>query len=114
MFRLPWQPSTLRQTSFLIHDSFIPELGKHLQHMLSDSFRVIIESGTDNSQTVRRQYPAMQLVGLVLLILLIFLIRYLLQAKLTPPRVQLTLLPVQLTPLIKKLTLLGGKRQANR
>ena len=39
----------------------------------------IIQTGADDAEPIRCQYPAMQLIGLVLLI---FLIRYLLQSNL--------------------------------
>ena len=68
----------------LPNDSFIPELGQHLQHVDADLLRIIIQTGADDAEAVRCQYPAMQLVGLVLLVLLIFLIRNLFHAKLTP------------------------------
>ena len=60
--------------SFSFHNSFIPELGQHLQHVDADLLRIIVQTGADNAQPVRCQDPAMQLVGLVLLVLLIFLI----------------------------------------
>ena len=63
---------------FSFYNSFIPELGQHLQHVLADLLRIIIQTGADDAEAIRRQYPAMQLVGLVLLVLLIFLIRNLL------------------------------------
>ena len=44
----------------------------------TDLLRIIIQTGTDDAEAVRGQYPAMQLVDLVLLVLLIFVIRYLL------------------------------------
>jgi len=62
----------------LPNDSFIPELGQHLQHVDADLLWVIIQTSTDDAKAVRCQDAAMQLVGLVLLVLLIFLIRYLL------------------------------------
>ena len=62
----------------LPNDSFIPELGQHLQHVDADLLWVIIQTSTDDAKAVRFQDAAMQLVGLVLLVLLIFLIRYLL------------------------------------
>ena len=60
----------------------IPELGQHLQHVDTDLLRIVIQTSADDTEAVRCQYPAMQLVGLVLLILLIFLIRYLLHGSL--------------------------------
>lgn len=60
------------------HNSFISELGQHLQHVLADLLRIIIQTGTDDTEAVRCQYPAMQLVGLVSLLSFIFFIRYLL------------------------------------
>ena len=62
---------------FLFYHTFIPELGQHLQHVDADLLRIIIQPCTDDTETVRRQNAAMQLVGLVLLVLLIFFIRYL-------------------------------------
>ena len=70
--------------SFSFHDSFIPELRQHLQHMDADLLRIVIQTGADDTEAVWCQYPTMQLVGLVLLVLLIFLIRNLFHAKLTP------------------------------
>ena len=61
-----------------INNTFIPEFGKHLQHMNADLLRIVIQTGADDTEAVWCQYPTMQLVGLVLLVLLIFLIRYLL------------------------------------
>ena len=58
----------------LFHDSFISELRQHLQHVDADLFRVIVQPSADDTQSVRCQDAAMQLVGLVLLILLIFFI----------------------------------------
>ena len=46
--------------------------------MDADLLRIIIKTGADDAEAVRGQYPAMQLVGLVLLVLFIFLILYLL------------------------------------
>ena len=70
----------------LPNDSFIPELGQHLQHVDADLLWVIIQTSTDGAKAVRCQYPTMQLVGLVLLVLLIFLIRYLLHDSLRSSR----------------------------
>ena len=47
---------------------------------------VIIQTGTDETEAVWCQYPAMQLVGLVLLVFLIFLIRDLLHDSLRSSR----------------------------
>jgi hypothetical protein len=58
----------------LVHNSFIPELSQHLQHVDADLLRIIIQTGADDAKAIWRQYPAMQLVSLVLLVLLIFLI----------------------------------------
>ena len=58
----------------LFNNSFIPELGQHFQHALSELLRIIIKTSTDDTETIRCQYPAMQLVGLVLLVFLIFFI----------------------------------------
>jgi len=52
------------------HNSFIPEFDQHLQHVLP---RIIIQTGADDSEAARCQYPAMQLVSLVLLVPLILL-----------------------------------------
>ena len=60
------------------YDPFVSELGQHLQHVDADLLRIVIQTGADDAEAVRCQYPAMQLVGLVLLVLLIFLIGYLL------------------------------------
>ncbi len=61
-----------------INDSFIPELIQHLRHVDANLLRIIVQTGTDEAEAIRCQYPAMQLVVLVLLIFLILLIRYLL------------------------------------
>ena len=61
----------------LLHDSFILELGQRLQHVDADLLWIIVQTGTDEPKPIQCQDPAMQLVGLVLLVLLIFLIRYL-------------------------------------
>ena len=66
----------------LIYYTFIPELHQHLQHMDSDLFRIIIQTGTDKAEAARCQNPATQHVRLVLLILLIVLIRSLLHGDL--------------------------------
>ena len=60
----------------LVSESFIPELRQHLQYMDADLLRIIVQTSADDAEAVRCQYPPMQLVGLVLLVLLIFLIRY--------------------------------------
>ena len=57
--------------SDLFHYSFIPELGQHLQHVDADLLGIIVQTGADDAEAVRCQYPAMQLVGLVLLVFLI-------------------------------------------
>ena len=54
----------------LVHDTLIPELGQHLQHVDTDLLRIIIQTGADDAKAIWRQYPAMQLVSLVLLVLL--------------------------------------------
>lgn len=41
----------------------------------ADLLKIIIKTGADDTKAIRRQYSAMQLVGLVLLVLLIFFIR---------------------------------------
>ena len=61
-----------------IEDPFTFELCQYLQHVDAYLLRIIVQTGTDDAEAVRCQYPAMQLVGLVLLVLLIFLIGYLL------------------------------------
>ena len=43
------------------HDSFIPELGQHLQHVDADLLRLIIQTGADDAEAVWCQYPPMQL-----------------------------------------------------
>ena len=58
----------------LIYYTFTPELGHHLQHVDADLLRLIVQTGTDDAEAVRCQSPAMQLVGLVLLVLLVLLI----------------------------------------
>ena len=60
-----------------INNTFIPELRQHLQHVDANLLRIIVQTSADDAEAVRRQDAAMQLVDLVLLILLIFLIRYL-------------------------------------
>ena len=60
--------------SFSFHNSFIPELGHHLQHVDANLLRIIVQTSADDAEAVRRQDAAMQLVDLVLLILLIFFI----------------------------------------
>lgn len=69
-----------------INYAFIPELGQPLQHVLSDLLRIIIQTGADDAEAIRYQDTAMQLVGQVLLILLIFLIGYLLHGNLQSSR----------------------------
>ena len=54
--------------------------------MLADLLRIKIQTCADDAEAVRCQYPAMQLVGLVLLVFLIFLIRYLLRDSLRSSR----------------------------
>ena len=46
--------------------------------MDADLLWIIIQTGADDAEAIWRQDTAMQLIGLVLLVLLIFLIRYLL------------------------------------
>ena len=65
-----------------INYAFIPELRQHLQHVNTNLLQIIIQTGADDAEAARCQYPAMQLIGLVLLVLLIFLIRYLLHGDL--------------------------------
>ena len=60
--------------SFSFHNSFIPELGHHLQHVDANLLRIIVQTGADDPEAVRCQDPAMQLVALVLLVGFIFLI----------------------------------------
>ena len=74
---VPLNHHRLRGTVLLFHDSFTPELCQHLQHVDADLLWIIIQTGADDAETIRCQNPAMQLVGLVLLVLLIFLVRYL-------------------------------------
>ena len=50
--------------------------------MLSDLFRIVVQTGADDAEAVRWQNPAMQLIRLVLPVPLIFLIRYLLYSNL--------------------------------
>lgn len=50
--------------------------------MLSDLFRIVVQTGADDAEAVRCQNPAMQLIRLVLPVPLIFLIRYLLYSNL--------------------------------
>ncbi|MDO4867335.1 MAG: hypothetical protein Q4C10_12365 [Clostridia bacterium] len=69
-----------------VEEAFIPEFGQHLQHVNTNLLRIIVQTGADDAEAVRCQYPPMQLVGLVLLVLLIFLIRYLLHGDLRSSR----------------------------
>jgi len=39
----------------------------------ADLLSIIIKTGADDTETIRCQYPAMQLIGLVFLVFLIFL-----------------------------------------
>ena len=41
---------------------------------LTNLLRIVIQTGTDDTEAIRCQYPAMQLISLVLLVLFIFLI----------------------------------------
>ena len=41
----------------------LPELGQHLQHVDADLLWIIVLTGADDAEAVRRQYPAMQLIG---------------------------------------------------
>jgi hypothetical protein len=63
---------------FRTYDTLTSELRQHLQHMDTDLLRIVVQTGADDTKAVLCQYPAMQRVSLVLLVLLIFLIRYLL------------------------------------
>ena len=54
--------------------AFIPEFSQHLQHMNPDFFRVILKARAYNPQAVWSQYPAVQHIGLILLIFFIFLV----------------------------------------
>jgi hypothetical protein len=65
-----------------VYNPFAPELRQHLQPMLGDLFGITVNAGADDPEPVRRQNSAVQLVGQVLLILLIFLDRYLLHGNL--------------------------------
>ena len=65
-----------------LYDSSIPELRQHLQHVNTNLLRIIIQTGADDAEPIRSQYPAMQLVGLVLLVPLIVFIGYLLHGNL--------------------------------
>ena len=47
------------------NNSFIPELGQHLQHVEADLLWIIIQTGTDDTEAVWCQNPAMQPVGLI-------------------------------------------------
>ncbi|MBQ9327383.1 MAG: hypothetical protein IJ225_02455 [Solobacterium sp.] len=61
---------------FSFHDSFISKPGRHLQHVDADLLWIIIQTDAENTWPIRYQYPTIQLVGLVLLVLLIFLVGY--------------------------------------
>ena len=67
---------------FMTKKNHLSELRQHLQHVDADLLRVIIQPSADDAKAGRRQDAAMQLVGLILLVLFIFLIRYLLHADL--------------------------------
>ena len=54
--------------------------------MLGDLFGITVNADADNSEPVRRQGFTMQLVGQVLLMLFIFLVRYLLHRALRSSR----------------------------
>ena len=69
-----------------VYDSLIPELCQHLQHVYANLLRIVVQTGADDAEAIRCQYPAMQLVSLVLLVLLIFLVRYLLHGNLRSSR----------------------------
>ena len=60
--------------NYNVEEAFIPELGQHLQHVDADLLWVITQTGTDDAEAIRCQNPAMQPVGLILLVFLIFLI----------------------------------------
>ena len=49
---------TLIVVVVLFLDSFIPELGQHLQHVDADLLRIIIQPCADDAKTVQCQYPA--------------------------------------------------------
>ena len=51
--------------SLSFYDSFIPELGEHLQHVNTYLLWVVIQTSTDDAEAIRCQDTAMQLVGLV-------------------------------------------------
>ena len=61
-----------------VEEAFISELRNHLQHVDADLLRIVVQTGADDAEAIRCQYPAMQFVGLVLLVPLIFLVRDLL------------------------------------
>ena len=67
-----------------VEEAFTPELRQHLQHVDADLLRIIVQTGADDTEAIRCQYPTMQLVGLVLLVLLIF-IPYSISASWRPP-----------------------------
>ena len=69
--------------SLLFHNTFIPELGQHLQHVDADLLRIIIQPCTYDAKAVRCQDATMQPVCLILLVLFVFFIRYL--ASFGPP-----------------------------
>ena len=49
-----------------VYDSLIPELCQHLQHVYANLLRIVVQTGADDAEAIRCQYPAMQLVSLVI------------------------------------------------
>ena len=48
-----------RGTVLLFHDSLIPEFCQHIQHVDADLLRIVVQTGTDEAEAIRCQYPAM-------------------------------------------------------
>ena len=78
--KLPVIGFTLMIGSFSFYDTFIPELGQHLQHVNADLLRIIIETSADDTKAVGRQDFALYLVALIPPELIIFFVRYLLHS----------------------------------
>jgi len=75
-------PRDINYDVLILGETFIPELGQHLQHVDADLLRFVVQTSADDTEAVWCQYPAMQLVVLVSLVGFIFLIRYLFQGNL--------------------------------
>ena len=83
---VPFSNVTFFEEDLELPLSDIPELCQHLQHVYANLLRIVVQTGADDAEAIRCQYPAMQLVSLVLLVLLIFLVRYLLHGNLRSSR----------------------------